>query len=120
MYNTIRKMNRAIWGILFVFIFSCSAAALDEIHIKITQAPNLPYFVGQPEMNIDAEEFDTVILKIKSNKSGTARLFWASSYDPQMNEPKSLWFSLDKTSGFKDYIFNVKSQNPNWVGFIPK
>jgi len=70
-----------------------------------------------PEVNIDAEEFDTIIFKIKSNKSGTARLFWASTYDPRMNEPKSLWFFIDKSSDYKEYVFNVKSQNPYWMGF---
>lgn len=103
---------------LLIIIISAPVFARDAINIAITQQPNTPYFIGVPELNIDSEEFTTVILKIKSNKSGTARLFWASSYDPQMNEPKSISFSLDK--GNQEYVFNVKAQNPNWVGFIPQ
>ena len=104
--------------LISICLLGSSAQALDQINIMISHPPNTPYFIGMPEFNIDAEEFSTIVLKIKSNQSGTARLFWASSYDPQMNEPKSIWFSLDKTDYFKSYYFNVRSQNPSWIGFI--
>jgi len=107
-------MNILLIGLLF----QIQALARIEVNLNITQPKGAPYFIGQPEINIDAEEFSTIVLKIKSNKSGTARLFWASNYDPQMNEPKSIWFSLDKTDYFKSYYFNVRSQNPSWIGFI--
>ncbi|MFH1387626.1 MAG: hypothetical protein ABIH50_08170 [bacterium] len=106
--------------ICFLFIFSSFAAALDEINFSFTKPAGTPYIVGAPEMNVDAEEFTTLIIKIKSVKSGTARLFWASSLDQQMNEPKSLWFFLNKSDSPKEYVFNVKSQNPYWIGFIPQ
>jgi len=107
-------MNILLIGLLF----QIQALARIEVNLNITQPKGAPYFIGQPEINIDAEEFSTIVLKIKSNKSGTARLFWASNYDPQMNEPKSIWFHLDKTDYFKSYYFNVRSQNPSWIGFI--
>ncbi|MBI5078700.1 hypothetical protein HZB08_01590 [Candidatus Saganbacteria bacterium] len=97
---------------------SLPAFAWDRIAFTITRPANAPYSIGQPEINIDAEEFTTLILKIKASKSGAARLFWASSYDPQMNEPKSLRFFLNKSDYPKEYVFNVKSQNPYWLGFI--
>lgn len=109
-------MQRFIVVLTFFFALITSAFALDQINISFSQPPNTPYFVGNPEMNIDAEEFTTVVVKIKAEKSGTSRLFFASSYDPQMNVPKSLEFILNK--GTKEYVFNVKAQNPNWIGFI--
>lgn len=104
--------------LLFCFIGTGCVFAWDNINIAINHPQNAPYFIGLPEMNIDAEEFSTVLLKIKSSQSGTARLFWASSYDPQMNEPKNIWFYLDKSTESKEYVFNIKSQNPHWLGFI--
>lgn len=107
------------FGCLFIVILLCfPTLAFQEIQISFRPAENQPYFVGIPEINIDAEEFTTIVLRMKSNKSGTARLFWASSYDPQMNEPKSIWFFLEKSNDFKEYVFNLKSQNPYWLGFI--
>jgi hypothetical protein len=115
------KAMRILFFMLFFFITHFAPVfAWDNIDISIKQPPNAPYFIGLPEMNIDAEEFSTLILNIKSCKSGAARLFWASSYDPQINEPKSIWFYLDKSNEPKEYVFNVKSQNPNWIGFIPQ
>lgn len=103
----------------FLLFYFCSpGSAFNQINITFNRTPNTPYFLGQPEMNIDAEEFTTVVLRIKSDKSGTARLFWATNFDPRMNEPKSLWFFLDSSRDFKEYVFNVRSQNPNWSGFV--
>ena len=101
-----------------IFLASSQSIAFDQININFTRPANSPYYIGQPEINIDAEEFTTVVLKIKSSKSGTARLFWATNFDPQMNEPKSIRFFIDKSNDFKEYIFNVRSQNPNWAGFV--
>lgn len=111
-------MRKFVFTVLLAILFQSLALAWDQINISFTHSPNTPYLIGIPEINIDAEEYNTIILKIKSNKSGTARLFWASNLDPQMNEPKSLWFFLDKSDGFKEYVFNMKSQNPYWMGFI--
>ncbi len=102
---------------LFLLI-ATSVMALDQINISFTQPRNMPYYVGAPELNIDAEEFTTIVLRMKSNKSGTARLFWATSFDPKMNEPKSVWFFIDKSNDFKVYTFNLRQQNPYWVGFV--
>lgn len=93
-----------------------SVHARDEIPITFTRPQNAPYLVGQPEFNIDAEEFGTISLKINSDHSGPARLFWATSLDPQINEQKSISFSL--TQGRHDYIFNLKARNQYWLGFV--
>ena len=105
-------------AVLLASLLQTSSNAFDQVNISFTQQPGTPYFVGQPEMNIDAEEFTTVILRIKSEQSGMARLFWATNFDPQMNEPKSLSFSLDKSTDLKEYTFNLRRQNPNWAGFV--
>lgn len=104
---------------LFILaLFASPILAFDQININFIHPPNAPYFIGNPEMNIDAEEFMTVSLKIKSEKSGTARLFWATNFDPQMNEPKSIWFFLKKSDYPREYVFNLRSQNPYWAGFV--
>jgi len=110
-----RKYAIFLIGLL---VASSAALALDQINIQFAPQPNTPYFVGQPEFNIDAEEFNTVILKIKSTKSGTARLFWATNFDPQMNQPKSIWFFVDRSNDFKEYSFNLRSQNGYWAGYV--
>lgn len=104
--------------ITFISLLNVPAIAFDQININFNKPASSPYYIGQPEINIDAEEFTTVALKIKSNKSGTARLFWATNFDPQMNEPKSIWFFLNRSNDFKEYVFNARSQNPNWAGFV--
>jgi len=95
-----------------------SAFAWDQINVQFTQQPGAPYFIGQPEIKIDGEEFTTVVLNIKSPKGGTARLFWATNFDPQMNEPKSVWFFLKPGDAFHEYTFNLRSQNPYWTSFV--
>src|SRR3989339_180945 len=99
-------------------LLSSQVLAWDQIKIDFVQPPQLPYLVGQPEINIDADEFTTLSLRIKADRSTTARLFWASSYDPQLNEPKSVWFFIKKAPFPKEYVFQLKSQNPYWLGFI--
>jgi len=103
-----------------ILIFCISAQFTTfarEIPITFRQAPDRPYFESADVM-IDSAELDTLILRIRSAKNGTARLFWANSYDPQFNQPKSIWFSVKR--GEKNYVFNIPSQNPNWVGWARK
>jgi len=106
--------------IALLIALACSPLvhALDQINISFTRPQNTPYFVGQPEFNIDAEEFNTVILKIKSAKSGAARLFWATNFDPQMNQPKSIWFFFDQSNDFQEYAFNLRTQSGYWAGYV--
>ena len=91
--------------------FPCAA---DDVQIRFIKAPNLPYFASN-ELFIDAAEYDTFVANIKAPKSGTGRLFWSNTYDPQFNTQKSLWFYI--RSGEHDYTFNIPSQNPNWIGY---
>ena len=102
----------------FFMLWFSAAYGWDQINFSVSQPAGLPYFVGVPEINVDTEEFSTLILKIKSTQSGTARLFWSCSLDQRINEPKSLGFYLDKSSGFKEYVFNVGAQNPYWMGYV--
>lgn len=111
-------MKLKLLPLLIILLLGSAANAWDQINIQFTQQPGTPYFAGQPSINIDGEEFTTVVLKIKSAASGTARLFWATNFDPKMNEPKSLAFSYDRSNDFKEYVFNLKRQNPYWAGFI--
>jgi hypothetical protein len=111
-------MKKVYLILAIIFGLQALAHAFDQINIAVSQPPNTPYFIGMPEINIDSEEFNTMILKIRSDRNATARLFWASNLDPRMNEPKTIWFYLKKSSDYKEYIFNVGSQNPYWMGFV--
>lgn len=119
-YVIIYQMKKLLLVSFLLFLGAISSTADNSVKVNFSQPANLPYFLGQPEINVDSDEYDTLIIKIRSKKNGAARLFWASSYDPQFNQAKSLWFNLDRSAGFKDYYFYIPSQNPNWIGYIPQ
>jgi hypothetical protein len=107
-------LNKALCILLFVFCLLCSVSFANDIVVPFTSVPNQPYFQSA-QLMVDSVENNTIILTLKSDQNGTARLFWANHYDPQFNQPKSLWFFVK--SGIHDYYFNVPSQNPNWIGW---
>lgn len=113
-------MRKVVLFIIAISLFQSIPVVADQIAVNFSRPQNAPYLAGLPEKNIDSDEFNTLILKIRSNRDGTARLFWATSYDPQMNSPKSIWFYVKRSDHFRDYVFNLRSQNPNWGGFIPQ
>lgn len=106
------KKTLFAFAILFAACISCSA---EEISILFQSVPNQPYF-SSSNLMIDAGEYNTLVIKIKSQDRQAAGLFWATSYDPQLNQFKSIWFFL--RPGTHKYYFNVPSQNPNWIGWI--
>jgi len=107
-------LNRMIIGIALVFIMLSPTMGM-EIDIPFRPVPNTPYFES-PRLTVDAIEYTTLALRIRSEQNGTARVLWATHYDPQFNIPKSLWFYL--RAGEHDYYFNVPSQNKSWMGWI--
>ncbi|MBN3033538.1 MAG: hypothetical protein JW873_05525 [Candidatus Saganbacteria bacterium] len=109
---------RALISLFFLALAALPARGGDRIDINFAVPPNAPYFIGQPQRNIDGDEFDTVVLKIRSDWGGAARLFWATNFDPQMNEPKSVWFFIKKSAWAREYVFNLRAQNPYWTGFV--
>jgi len=111
------KIGTFILALLLILIPSF-ALADDEIEISFTRPENAPYFEGIPRINIYSEEFTTVTLSISSKADINARLLWASSYDPQFNEQKSIMFSIKRSDAPRKYVFNLKTQNAGWAGFI--
>ncbi len=103
--------------IFALLLFTQIPALSQEISINFQPVPGQPYY-QTTDIMVDAEEYKTVILRLKSKQSGTTRLFWASSYDMQFNQPKSISFTL--RSGEHKYYFNVSSQNKYWLGWIRK
>ena len=69
--------------------------------IPFRPVPNAPYFQS-PQLTVDSVDNDTIVLCVKSPKSGPARLFWAIHYDPQFNPQKSIRFMLKPGT---DYVF---------------
>ena len=108
-----------IFSALLLSVLFLPAFADGQIKISVMRVPNTPYFIGMPELqNIDTDEFSTIVLKIRSDKSGMARLFWASSDDARLNGQKCILFNVSRSNGSKDYVFNIKSQSPFWTGYI--
>ncbi len=108
--------SKLLWSLILLLFLQFPSFAQD-ITLPFQPVKDRPYFES-PEVMIDSAEYNTLILRIKSAGSGTARLFWASSYDMQFNPPKSLWFYIKR--GERSYYFNVPSQNPYWMGWIRK
>lgn len=104
--------KRILFSILALTLLQLTVLAKD---ISFHPVPNQPYLQSAPMM-IDSDEYNTVILRIRSDKSGTGRLFWLTSYDKQFNQQRNIWFSIKP--GEKNYYFNVPSQNPNWIGWV--
>ena len=107
----------------FSLIFIIITLAVFGTHIAqaktldFVKQPQLPYFES-PNIMIDAYEQNTLIMRIKSSKSGTAYLFWASSYNPQINHAQSIWFHIKQ--GTHTYYINAASQHQAWLGWIRK
>jgi hypothetical protein len=114
----VKKNVFFVLTLLSVCCLQAQVLAFDQINVTFSQPPNTSYLVGQPEMNIDAEEFTTLVLKIKAAQESGARLFWATNFDPQMNEPKSLEFTIARSAQPKEYVFNLRPQNGYWAGFV--
>lgn len=103
---------------LLLTIFQSLAFAIENIKIKIVHPPNAPYLIGIPEMNIDGNEFNTLYIKAKVKQNTRTNLFWATNFDPQMNQQKNIMFNFSKSTAYQDYYFNLAAQNPAWSGFI--
>jgi hypothetical protein len=112
-------VNRIILAALFLIVFGQHSVLCSEgIPVQTFIPDGTSYFVGMPQMNIYADDFTTVVIKITSAKNVPARLFFATSLDPQFNEQKSIWFNIKGSSSPKEYIFNIRSQNKYWQGFV--
>src|SRR3989339_289071 len=101
--------------VLLVSIFFLPPAFGEGLSFPFQFVPQANCFQS-PQLTIDSAEYDTLILRVRAEQSGTARIFWATHYDPQFNQPKSIAFFLKK--GTHDYIFNIASQNPSWIGWV--
>ena len=101
-----------------VILLQNTAFSAEDIRINFTKAPNAPYLIGTPSQNINSDEYSTIILKIKSQKDTTARLLWGSSYYPQISEQTSILFSINSSTDYKTYYLNIRSRNPNWIGYV--
>lgn len=111
-------MIRTLFVLISFGLLSCGSFCSDGIPVQTFVPPNTPYIVGTPQMNIYTDDFTTVIIKISSNRDVSTRLFFATSFDPQFNEPKSISFEMKRSDRPKEYIFNVRAQNKYWQGFV--
>jgi len=104
--------------VLLLFLLTlCAISWAQETPLQFAQPKNTPYLESQL-INADTSEYNTVLLKIKAEQNGMAQLFWATSYDPQFNQYKTVAFPLEQ--GIHKYTINVPSQNPNWIGWVRK
>ena len=117
--------DRAIFRPLLLVaaaLLACCAATVacsaDEIPLKIVRPANAPYLVAVPERNVFTDDFTTVVLNIRSTRKTVARLFWVQAGEAQINESKSIMFSVDKADHYQEYVFDIASQNRGWTGFV--
>ncbi len=103
--------------LLLCLLTFCTIAFAQEIPLQFAQPKGAPYLESQL-INADSNEYNTVLLKIKAGQNGMAQLFWATSYDPQFNQYKTVAFPLKR--GIHKYTINVPSQNSNWIGWVRK
>ena len=113
-------MKKIILILIAVLTCACGSLAAPEMYFTMVRPPNAPYFVSSQSMNVYSDDYKTVVLEIRSNKRCTARLLWSSSYDPQINLPKSVWFVIKRSDYPEEYVFNIRSQNQYWTGFIDR
>jgi len=73
------------------------------------------YFATQ-ELSLDAVDFNTLIIRITTEREGPATIYFATSYDPQFNPSKSVSFFI--RHGAHDYILNLAAHNQHWAGSI--
>ncbi|MEA3493992.1 MAG: hypothetical protein U9R38_06365 [Candidatus Margulisiibacteriota bacterium] len=104
--------KRILFSILVLTLLQITVLAKN---ITFHPVPNQPYLQSS-QLMLDSEEYNTVVLKIKANKSGQANLFWLTSYDKGFDQRKNVQFLIKK--GEKSYYLNIPSQNPNWIGWI--
>jgi len=113
-------MRPSLGALLCALALSCPAAsASDGIALAFRKRPGLPSIAGLPTKGIDAEKLNTLIFRMRADREGTARLRWISSADPRVDDAKSLWFFFHKSDAPREYVFNVRSQNPLWRGLVP-
>ena len=111
-------MIRTLLVLISFAILSSGSLCSNGIPVQTFTPANSPYFVGTPQINIYADDFTTIIIRMTSNREALARVFFATSYDSQFNEQKSISFGINKSNSPKEYVFNLKAQNRNWQGFI--
>ncbi len=107
-------MKRKLYCLL-IPLFLLATPAFAQTKTLVFQQPQGHPYYNCPNTMIDAEEHNTLILKLKSSQNGAARVFWANSYDMRFNAQKSLSFSIRK--GTHKYYFNLPARNPNWIGW---
>lgn len=105
-------LKRLLFILFALTLLQLTVLAKD---LSFHPVPNQPYLQSDQTM-IDSEEYNTVIVRMRSDKSGTGRLFWLTSYDKQFNQQRNIWFNIKP--GEKNYYFNIPSQNPNWIGWV--
>ncbi len=77
------KMLRHAFLIMAIFC-SVLPAFCQEASVDFEPAPDRPFFISG-KMMLDAEEYSTLSIRIQSSQSGTARLFWSISYNPELD-----------------------------------
>ncbi len=115
--KTFKKFLLLTLATLALLAIAGLAAFADDVSLNFAKNPAYPAFESQ-EITLSADDYNTISLKLNCSQAGTARLLFSTTYDPQFNAQKSLWFFLSK--GEHTYYFNVPTQNQNWMGFIKK
>lgn len=88
-----------------------------DVYLNLISEASFPYLVSPP-LHCLADEYDTLIIRMKCSKPGTATILFATDFDPQLNHKKQVTLALGKPNQFNTYYLNLKHQHPAWTSVI--
>jgi hypothetical protein len=86
-------------------------------YLELNSTSPFPYIISPPLFFL-AEEYDTLIIRMKCSKKDLATIFWATDFDQQFNANKSINFELGSPDRFHTYYINLKQQHLAWASKI--
>lgn len=83
-------------------------------------ASSFSALIISPPLNVDADRFSILVLKLKTSRSyGNVRVLWTSPFDQQLSIMKSIAFSTGLAGRQRTYHVNMK-ENPNWEMIVSR
>ncbi|MFA5876412.1 MAG: hypothetical protein WC901_07020 [Candidatus Margulisiibacteriota bacterium] len=90
---------------------------IEGPYLALTSNASFPYIISPPLLCL-ADEYDTLIIRMKCSKKDTATIFWATDFDQQFNANKLVNFDLGSANRFHTYYINLRQQHPAWTSKI--
>lgn len=91
---------------------------IDAMRIKITG--NDPYLISSTNLNIDANVYNKIDIKIKNRTNNRLQIFWITSNENTFKQESSCWCNLTSNiinSGFINYTIDLSNMT-TWRGIV--